>query len=291
MRYVCCADLHIRPDKPLCRAESQEEWIETQFEKLSFILDFSKKEKASVLIAGDLCHRATGWPSWLFSRMISLFKRHPQPIICCPGQHDLPYHQIGALPESNLGVVTAARAVSCDDWEGVRVFGWGSPLSCQETGLIALTHMMILRSEKEELWPGQVKEGKASMADKILRDFPCFELIITGDNHQPFATSFEGRWLVNPGSMSRQKSNEQHEPGFYFYSNGEVERVMLPHKTENVLTQENTFLSLLSEDNPRMGDFLEEMGHAEKLNYWDAVQDYLKKKKISPQVQKRLLGE
>ncbi|MCK9231142.1 MAG: hypothetical protein M0P18_10755, partial [Syntrophales bacterium] len=60
---VCCADLHLRPDKPACRAESLEDWISLQLRKLSYILDFAYEHDAEVVIAGDICHRATGWPS------------------------------------------------------------------------------------------------------------------------------------------------------------------------------------------------------------------------------------
>lgn len=292
MKYICVADLHIRPDKPLCRAETQEEWIETQFTKLKFILDLSEQHGASLLIAGDIFHRASDYPSWLLSRMIRLFSHHPQPIIAIPGQHDLPYHQLDSLWASNLGVLNEAGTLSLNDLGPVLTFPWGVPLRPVKGGSVALTHQMIIRSEKDELWPGQAKESGCSTAIRILRDNPTLELIVSGDNHQPFAAVRDGRWLVNPGSMTRQRSNEKHSPGVYLYdSERGVERIPLPFDPEVVLEKEEkvNWEDLIQTENNRVDAFIKGMNAGEKLNYADAVQIYLKSNKVSVNVQKRLL--
>ena len=292
MRYICAADLHIRPNKPLCRTETREEWIETQFTKLNFILDLCKKHDATLLIAGDICHRATDWPSWLMSRMISLLSAHSLPIIAIPGQHDLPYHQLSSLWSSNLGVLNAAGTLSLDDLGPVHTYPWGTPINPVKKGSVALIHTMVLRSKKDELWPGQIKEGSVQTAENILKNNPQYPLIVSGDNHQPFAVEYEGRWLVNPGSMSRQRSNERHSPGVYLYSKEDgVERILLPFDPESVSDKEEKMDWDIGFDDSKTNSFIEEMTNTEKLNYSDAIQAYLKNNKVSIHVQKRLLEE
>lgn len=292
MRYICTADLHIRPDKPLCRAETHEEWIETQFKKLQFILNLSEQHGASLLIAGDIFHRASDYPSWLLSRMIRLFSRHSLPIIAIPGQHDLPYHQLDSLWSSNLGVLNEAGTLSLNDLPPVLTFPWGIPLRAVKGGSVALTHQMVIRSEKDELWPGQAKEIECSSAKKILRDNPTFDLIVSGDNHQPFAVEYEERWLVNPGSMTRQRSNEKHSPGVFLYdSKRGVERIALPFNPEVVLEKEEKMDWESVSIGTQANAFIEKMSQGERLNYSDAIQIYLKANKVSINVQKRLLEE
>ena len=290
MRYICAADLHIRPDKPLCRAESHEEWIEVQFKKLSFILDLSTQHGATLLIAGDFAHRATDWPSWLTSRLITLLSHHSQPIIAIPGQHDLPYHQLASIWSSNLGVLNAAGTLSLDDLGPVHTYPYGISIDPVKQGSVALTHQMILQSEKDEIWKGQIKEGKGNPAKRILKSNPNYQLIVSGDNHQPFAVEYEGRWLINPGSMTRQRSNERHSPGVYLYVKGkDPERILLPFDPEAVLEKEEKMDWEIEIDNSKSNTFIESMSNTEKLNYSDAIQSYLKSHKVSINVQKRLL--
>lgn len=294
MKLICTSDWHLRPDKPPCRRETQDEWVQTQIDKVSFILNFSRECNADILIAGDICHRATGWPSWFFSKIITLLSGHSQRIICCAGQHDMPYHQKELLNNSNLGVLIAARAVSCHDREWLNIFSWGDTISCEKKALIALTHMMILKSENDELWPGQIEKTKAGTAERILKENSCFRLIVTGDNHQPFSYRIKNRFLVNAGSLTRQRSNETHSPGFYFYDDGDedVKRIEIPHKKTNVLSNEEERSEEIANGTFRISDnFIDEMGNGVKLNYFDALQDYFDKRNTSAKVQKRILGE
>ena len=39
-------------------------------------------------------------------------------------------------------------------------------------------------------------------AINILKKYPQFDLIVTGDNHQSFSVEYEGRLLVNTGTYS-----------------------------------------------------------------------------------------
>ena len=66
----------------------------------------------------------------------------------------------------------------------------------------------------KRLWPGQTDPS----ARAILKKYPEYDLILTGDNHRPFTEEYEGRLLVNPGSLMRQSADQQdHRPRVYLY--------------------------------------------------------------------------
>ena len=92
---------------------------------------------------------------------------------------------------------------------------------------------------QEPLWPGQ----EAEKAPAILRKYPQFDLIVTGDNHQSFALSeanqishpsmkpviVSGRFLVNPGSVMRMSAAQvDHKPTIYKWENGVVTPIPIP---------------------------------------------------------------
>jgi DNA repair exonuclease SbcCD nuclease subunit len=307
MRYVCCADLHLRPDKPPCRVESPEEWVDNQLRKLSFILEFAAKNHATVLVAGDVCHRATGWPSWFFSRVIDIFKAWPEAsvsVYTIPGQHDLPYHQLSQLDRSNLGVLLSSGAVKeCTAWglmglawgEDLQLvgFAWGEDLQAEKGASIAMAHLMVLKSKKDAVYPGQVES--AAMATDLLKRFPNYNLIVTGDNHQPFAAQYEGRWLVNPGSMTRQRTTETHSPGFYLYDDATnmVERIPLPHDPNAVTDahQHQPAAAAWAGDLDAVAEMLDTVTEGEELNFRAALETYFKQRKTRAEVQKKILGE
>lgn len=302
-RIVCCADLHLRPDKPACRAESQEDWISLQMDKLSYILNFAYEHDADVVIAGDICHRATGWPSWMFSRVINTLSNWNINVYGIPGQHDLPYHQLSQLYRSNLGVLIEAALIeylrnSADNLASITYNGFPWGVSINEgtpAQKIAVAHMMVLKDRDSELWPGQIKETGAGTAEALLRKFPQYKLIVTGDNHQPFAVQFRGRWLVNPGSMTRQRITETHQPGFYYYEeeSRSAERIIIPHSHKDNLIdpRTETHNAAWAGDMEAVGAMLDGVEEGEELNFMSALMEYFKQRKTRAEVQRKILGE
>ena len=50
------------------------------------------------------------------------------------------------------------------------------------------------------MWEGQ---QNFTSAKSLLAKFPCYDLIVSGDNHQSFVEEHKGKLLVNPGSLMR----------------------------------------------------------------------------------------
>ena len=126
---------------------------------------------------------------------------------------------------------------------------------------IALCHMMVIKDQKHKLWPDQ----QAQSAKRLLKKFPCYDLIVSGDNHQSFVVEYEGRILVNPGSLMRMSANQiDHQPSVYLWyaEENKIERVYLPIEKDVI----NTFhLEEVKDRNTRIESFINRLKDTEEM--------------------------
>ncbi len=295
---ICAADIHFRWTKPPSRIGTLEEFIETQFNKFEFMLNYGRKHHyPTIVIAGDLFHQSTGCPAWMFSRLIRLIKEYNYDgsddaygtITAIPGQHDLPYHQSDLLHTSNMSVLVDSDML--DDAYGLyALFPWASKI-VESKKRIAIVHQMVIESDKHQLYPHQAEEKGIVTAKELLKQFPCYKLIVSGDNHRPFAVEHGGCWLVNPGSMTRQRLGENHIPGFYTWDNGKVERIEFPCE-QNVLADIRTEkLNNWTGDLSKIYEIMDEIDESQSEDFTTVAQEYFKKHNIRPEVQKLILGK
>ena len=223
MKIGTFGDLHITNKKPRNRKDGS--YVDTLFGKIQYGLEAMGFLDALVL-PGDLfdSHRAS---DYLKARAIELLKELPYPVLAVYGQHDLRFHQsdrtntpIRVLESSGvLEVLGNVPKILTDPTtqEPVFIYGanWGEPIpdtNGKEGFHILVLHRMIVKDEK--LWFGQ-KDHSFSKA--FLKRKP-FELIISGDNHQQFTDRFQGRILVNPGSIMRSTIiQKDHRPACYVW--------------------------------------------------------------------------
>ena len=211
---ILTSDWHIRADTPQCRTD---DFTAAMWKKVQFINDLANEHNIPILIAGDLGHRPQ-WPNWLLEKFMSIISDIE--IIAIAGQHDLPGHNLEAIPQSGFGVliragyiqklITGKRHVIKD--RRVVGFSYGEQIKKDKVASIAMTHQMVTEGKSE--WPGQV----ASSAKSLLKKFPNYKLILSGDNHQAFVVKHEKRLLVNPGSMMRSTADQiDHQPRVYLW--------------------------------------------------------------------------
>lgn len=228
---LLCADIHLRTTQPACRTD---DFINAMCNKWLHILGISSEYgQIPILVAGDLGEKSQ-WPNWL-ERWFIYYANLGGPIYLVPGQHDLPNHRLDLWEKSAIGVLEAAgsiqvlRAGCYIDPFQVTAFPYGEKFGpahpIKNEINVAIAHMMVL--EDKPLWPGQ----EADNAQTILRKYPDYDLILTGDNHNPFVSSYKRRLLVNPGSMTRHKADQiNHRPRVYLWyaEDNTVEPVFLP---------------------------------------------------------------
>lgn len=238
---ILTSDWHIRDDRPVCRTDN---YMETQARKINFILNLSDQYDCPILVAGDFGHKPY-WGDRLLNQIIKLFKGWGyKNIIVTPGQHDLPYHQLDKLYEGGLGVLEYADCIKIisECYNGnskFLLFAYPYGVKIKSTKhdykerSIALIHQMVIKSQKDKLWNDQVSDS----AEELLKKFPCYDLIVSGDNHQTFDVEYKGRRLVNPGSIMRMTTDQiNHKPCVYLWSaeDNSIKKVYLPIE-ENVI--------------------------------------------------------
>jgi DNA repair exonuclease SbcCD nuclease subunit len=265
---ILCSDIHLREDQPICRTDN---FWETQWIKVDFLYQLQKEYNCPVLHAGDLFHHWKPSPN-LISTAIDYL---PNIFYTIAGQHDIPYHNAELLFKA--GIFTLWRA------DKIRILWnqghWGKEPEQKFDKFFDDPGPFILGGRRIAIWHIPVyhqinpyHSNKISTAEQLLKKYPQFNLIVTGDNHIPFVVEHEDRLLVNPGSFTRQNVNETHSPRVYLYyaENNSIEPVELPHE-KDVISREHlakieqrderidAFISKLSDDYDATLSFEENM--------------------------------
>jgi DNA repair exonuclease SbcCD nuclease subunit len=111
---------------------------------------------------------------------------------------------------------------------------WGQTPPDDSNSNILLWHTMTW--DEEHPYPGSTD----SPAWKLFEKYMQFKLMIIGHNHKRFVIEEDGRLLVNPGGIVRQKADEtDDEPRVYLYYENEnkVAPVYLPYEKNAISRQ------------------------------------------------------
>ena len=104
----------------------------------------------------------------------------------------------------------------------------------------------------------------------LLKKFPEYDLILTGDNHKPFVVEYEGRYLVNPGSMMRTTAAQvDHTPRVYLWyaESNKIDIHYLPI-TDDVVSREHLLPTKKKEENEkRMDSFITALKNKKELKF------------------------
>lgn len=279
-KILLCADLHIRIDQPISRTD---DYFKAQFEKLEFINQtFVDHNCIYAICAGDFFHKAKSHKllEWKLMSMASPFINSTYTI---PGNHDLPYHNLEKLNESSLGLLDAAN--------NIEVFP--TPLGTMFKldlidRIIGIIHSLIHKDN-----PIKIKDQTISKdAKKILKENPDCDLILSGDNHETFVEEYEGRLLVNPGSMMRMTAAQtEHKPCVFLYDLKEhsLEQVFIPIK-KNVIDRSHIDKEQQKQD--RFNTLINRMSENVELSlsFESNMKNFIAKNKISEAVKKIIWG-
>jgi len=250
---ILTADWHLREDTPTCRTDN---FYEKQWKKLDFISELQRKHRCDVVHSGDLFDFWKPSPMLLSKTMQHL----PKQFYTVYGNHDLPQHNIelayksGVYTLEKAGVLKVYPTCHWKETPTKPSFFIGSKGAIYRK--ILVWHVMTYQTLKP--WPGCT----SPKGSKLLRKYPQFDLIVTGDNHKPFVEKHEGRLLVNAGSIFRMTADQQeHKPRVYLWyaATNTVKPVYLPID-ENVISRKHleetekrndridAFISTLDED-------------------------------------------
>ena len=227
---ILCSDIHLREDTPVCwTGDFQEE----QWKTMTWLWALQQEMKCPVIHPGDLFDFWKPSP-WLLSMAI---KHLPEEFYTIYGQHDLPQHSWELREKS--GIYTLEQAGKLTVLTGYH-YGqepnknYSTNFEFGENGKICVWHHMTYITPP---FPG----ATGGNAMSILKKYPQFDLIVTGDNHQSFYVEHEGRLLVNPGSLTRQTAAQiDFKPSVYLWyaETSAVKQIFLPIE-EGVISREH----------------------------------------------------
>ena len=217
---ILCGDFHLREDQPICRTDNFEE---KQWEKLDYIKRLQVKYNIPyILHSGDLFHHWKASP-YLLSKTI---EHLPKNFYSVTGNHDLPQHSMELLNKSSINTLQVAGAIKILD--GCH-FG-----QTPEKGFTSI----VIKGRKILVWHILTYQGtkpfpgaEGGMAEGILRKYPQYDLIVTGDNHCSFTVEYQGRRLINPGNLTRQTADQadfQPRVALWYSEDNSIEWVNLP---------------------------------------------------------------
>lgn len=288
---IITADNHILEKNPVCRMDDLRE---TQWKKQRWLRGLQQKYNCPILDGGDLFHHWKPSPE-LLARAINEVPRR----IIVPGNHDLPAHNLDLYNKSGMRVLETAginRTMFKEDMIGtsdfiIFSFPWGVELKPDTTEpfegrKVALCHVFTYPGRKP--WPG----CKAPRAKGIMRKLKGFDLIITGDNHQPFTIEHDGQLLVNPGSLCRLTAGQaEHKPRVYLWyaENNTVEPVYVPIE-KDIITR--THIESKEERDERMEAFVSRLDDDFEvgLSFDENLTEFMSTNDISKPV-KRIINE
>jgi len=224
MQFLAIGDTHFTHNTPTNR---KDDYAQTQLDKFKQVLELARRYDCPIVHSGDFFESASEPYSVTKSLLDILTKQRYKDIkiFTTFGQHDIRYH-IKGLNNTPLGILTTLPNVYIlgSDYsllEGkTSITGAGWDEEPKEDADILVTHRMVVH--KNPLFPGQTDYSKAK---NLLKKYN-YKFIISGDNHNPFVETYEGKTLINVGSLMRKgKDQIDYKPSVWLFDS-----VSLKHK-------------------------------------------------------------
>jgi len=284
MKLIITSDWHLRESAPACR---QDDFQSAQWGKVRFIAALQRELDCPVLHAGDLFDHWKPSP-WLLSRAMQELPANFHTIY---GNHDLPQHNLDLADKCGIFALQTAGKLTV-----LSGCHWGQKVDPERDGIlfpqtkerVLIYHVMTFQGKPP--YPGCTDP----MAGAILRKYAKhYNLIITGHNHQSFTEEYNGSWLINPGGITRQESDEAgKEPCIYIFDTANkkpVTRVILPHEKGVVSKPEN--VRTIEERNDRIDAFVSRLqqDYDTTINYEQNLERFFTKNKTLNSVKQIIL--
>lgn len=279
---IFCSDMHLREKGKNPEARSDNVW-DAQWKKLDFISELQQENECDVFHAGDL------FDHWDVSDelLAKTIEHLPDDFNTVYGNHDLPLHSMLQKHKCGVYVLHKARVLHAFDAGAWKYDPDGDTPVIEVKGRkILIWHKYVYK--QKEFWKADMGGAYSS---GLLRKYPNYDVILTGDNHEAFTDVHKGRLLVNPGSMIRSTAKQiDFRPRVYLWyaDTNTVEPVYLPIE-ENVITREH--LEKKENKDKRIQVFIENLDtqYDSDANLDQKIQYVFQKNKTKESVQQIVL--
>lgn len=222
MKVLAAGDLHIDNGRPHYR---RDDYWGTAQRKLKSIIDIANENDARLKIAGDIFNSSRA-STHVINVTMAIFQKAKYLPCVVPGQHDLIHHtNLAQTPLYNLHIAGALKIID-KVHNNVTGVGFEQPIPAEGNEFL-LIHKCI--TEKE---PPFFLEDAVS-AKTMMDDYPDYKYIISGDYHPAHVHEKDGRWLINTGTMLRNKKDQtKHKPTVWLIDTDEntVTGIEIPHE-------------------------------------------------------------
>lgn len=236
MNYLVTGDNHLRPDPPVCRKETAEEWYTFQYQRLLEIVTFANENNAELIMTGDVLDAARTKSEMIVMLLdaLSLMERTTHII---GGNHSLLLHREANITSSTIGIIKAMS----DGGIGNIIYH-----TCNEESIngrfehsyrlnddIAIVHTLCMETEDD------IPFNCEAVTPDYLFDKYDTPYICTGDYHKAFCTVKNGRAVINPGCMVQQSVREkEYQPSVYLFNTDRIDSI-----EQLYLTYDSTLVS------------------------------------------------
>lgn len=273
MKIAMGGDFHFRSKAPEARLDN---YLETQDKLISWMRDQFPGYRW--LCSGDLLHLAReraeplSWVYYLLNVLPEFWGVR--------GNHDLLYHSLNELHRSSIGLLEMAGkfhplSVSPIIEDDVEIYGYDFGTEIQHVKpkktktLIAVYHGMVLK-EANPFYSGLV-------AKNILTEFPEYDIILTGDNHEGFVEAVDDRVLINPGAFKRDNADMIDVQPYVYTFDTEmktVERVAVPIQ-DDIISRDH--IELEKERDKRMEELADKFPEMRNttLNFQENLYEFI----------------
>jgi hypothetical protein len=258
MKFILCADLHLRVDRPRCRKDN--DWLLTESEQLQFISNQARDNVCPILIAGDIFHTAQ-----VPDILKTMFQRafYGRKIYAIAGQHDLPHHSWGKVMSSSFGVLMGSDTIESPVFFGCDCANYNGAITSVDTmdSDILVIHDLVFESEKQI--PPNVK---AKTAKELLVSNKSYKWILCGDIHSGYHFEEKGRHVIMAGCMNRQAADmKDYTPRIWLIDTDTDEVVYIPIP-DDVEMVDDEYLVKAEDRADRIASFIETIKGTKKIS-------------------------
>lgn len=229
MKLVYISDLHLRPTSPISRKEG---YVDQQFKKLDFLIEYTNSTNGQLIIGGDLFDRASNHLTWFVNKVIGSFNELSTRVLIIPGNHDLVGHSLETLYVNTLQTINFTNSVCVVDVVYPFTVSYGTVVHLTPFSLTppepqpgCKNILVVHEPVYEDSVPFYMKD--AVTVEQLEVKYPGYDLYLAGDIHIPCQKS---KTLVSGSMMRMTSAQKDHKPRFYVIDTEtlEVETVFFP---------------------------------------------------------------
>lgn len=217
MKNLITSDWHLRSTVPSCIDATPTEWMDIQRSALAKIIEIAVEHGVKgIYQCGDIFHSEVA-TSFECIQMVQDFAESCElkgiDFFILAGNHDEKYHSTSNICRSAIGILFKSKYIKdMSDMDFSEIKGCNFDIEDYGDVENIAKHVLCIPEEQK---PDFVE---CETPQTLLKKFPSAKRIFLGDYHRKFAYTENGRFVINPGCLTKQASDfEDYETGVFVF--------------------------------------------------------------------------